>query len=77
LPTEQRDLDRSEVYAADEAFICGTLAEVSPNVSQGGVAIGAGKVGAITPARQHKYMGVSDGRSNKHPEWRTAVYTAK
>jgi branched-chain amino acid aminotransferase len=76
LPTEQRDLDRSEVYAADEAFICGTLAEVSPIVSLDGVPIGDGKVGPITRALQHKYLDVAYGRSNKHPEWRTAVYTA-
>jgi branched-chain amino acid aminotransferase len=76
LPTEQRDLDRSEVYAADEAFICGTLAEVSPIISLDGVPIGDGKVGPITRALQHKYLDVAYGRSNKHPEWRTAVYPA-
>ena len=76
LATEQRDVDRSEIYAADEAFICGTLAEVSPIVSLDGVPIGAGKVGPITRALQHKYLDIAYGRSNLHPEWRTPVYPA-
>lgn len=76
LATEQRDLDRSEIYAADEAFICGTLAEVSPIISLDGVPVGDGKVGPLTRALQQKYLDIAYGRSNKHPEWRTAVYPA-
>ena len=76
LETEQRDVDRSEIYAAEEAFICGTLAEVSPIVSLDGVPIGDGKVGPITRALQHKYLDIAYGRSNLHPEWRTPVYPA-
>jgi len=74
LETAQRDIDRSEVYAAEEAFICGTLAEVSPIISLDGVPIGTGKVGPITRALQHKYLDVVYGRTNMHAEWRTAVY---
>jgi branched-chain amino acid aminotransferase len=76
LETEQRDVDRSEIYAAEEAFICGTLAEVSPIVSLDGVPIGDGKVGPITRALQHKYLDIAYGRSNLHPEWRIPVYPA-
>ncbi len=76
LVTEQRDVDRSEIYAAEEAFICGTLAEVSPIVSLDGVPIGDGTVGPITRALQHKYLDIAYGRSNLHPEWRTPVYPA-
>jgi len=76
LETEQRDVDRSEIYAAEEAFICGTLAEVSPIISLDGVPIGNGKVGPITRALQHKYLDIAYGRSNLHPEWRTPVYPA-
>lgn len=76
LETEQRDVDRSEIYAAEEAFICGTLAEVSPIVSLDGVPIGDGKVGPITRSLQHKYLDIAYGRSNLHPEWRTPVYPA-
>lgn len=75
LDTTQRDIDRSEIYTAEEAFLCGTLAEVSPIVSLDGLPIGDGKVGPITAALQHTYQDVVYGRSNAHPEWRTAVYT--
>lgn len=75
LETGQRDIDRSEIYTADEAFLCGTLAEVSPIVSLDGVPIGTGKVGPITKALQHKYRDIVYGRSSAHPKWRTPVYT--
>jgi len=74
LETVQRDIDRSEIYTAEEAFLCGTLAEVSPIVSLDGVPVGDGKVGPITRALQARYSDVVYGRSEAHPEWRTAVY---
>jgi len=74
LDTAQRDIDRSEIYAAEEAFLCGTLAEVCPIVSLDGIPIGTGKVGPLTKALQHKYQDIVYGRSKAHPEWRTPVY---
>ena len=74
LDTVQRDIDRSEIYTAEEAFLCGTLAEVSPIVSLDGIPIGDGKVGPITRALQERYRDVVYGRADAHPEWRTAVY---
>lgn len=75
LDTIQRDIDRSEIYTAEEAFLCGTLAEVSPIVSLDGLPIGDGTVGPITKALQHAYRDAVYGRSSAHPEWRTPVYT--
>lgn len=75
LDTAQRDIDRSEIYTAEEAFLCGTLAEVSPIVGLDGLPIGDGTVGPITKALQHAYRDVVYGRSRAHPEWRTPVYT--
>lgn len=75
LETAQRDVDRSEIYTAEEAFLCGTLAEVSPIVSLDGIPIGTGKVGPVTRALQERYRDVVYGRSDLHPEWRTPVYT--
>lgn len=74
LETAQRDVDRSEIYTAEEAFLCGTLAEVSPIVSLDGIPIGDGKVGPITRALQERYRDLVYGRTEAHPEWRTPVY---
>jgi branched-chain amino acid aminotransferase len=74
LDTLQRDVDRSEIYTAEEAFLCGTLAEVSPIVSLDGLPIGDGKVGPVTRSLQETYRDVVYGRASVHPEWRTPVY---
>ena len=33
LETEVREIDRTELYVADEAFLCGSGAEITPSVS--------------------------------------------
>lgn len=76
LETAQRDVDRTEIYTADEAFICGTLAEVTPIVSLDGLPIGDGTVGPVTRALQRHYLDVAHGRDPAHAEWRTPVYAA-
>ena len=74
LETVQRDVDRTEIYTADEAFICGTLAEVTPIVSLDGVPVGDGAVGPVTRALQRQYLDVAHGRDAAFSEWRTPVY---
>ncbi len=74
VETAQRELDRTEIYTADEAFICGTLAEVTPIVSLDGIAIGDGAVGPMTRALQKHYLDIAQGIDPAHAEWRTPVY---
>lgn len=74
LQTEQRTMDRTEIYAADEAFFCGTLAEVTPILSLDGLPVGDGKVGPITQALQEKYRDLVHGYVDDRPEWRNPVY---
>lgn len=74
LETVQREMDRTEIYTADEAFMCGTLAEVTPIVSLDGIPIGDGTVGPVTRALQKHYLDVAQGIDPAHAEWRTPVY---
>jgi len=74
METAQRELDRTEIYTADEAFICGTLAEVTPIVSLDGIPIGDGAVGPVTRTLQKHYLDLAHGRDRAHAEWRTPVY---
>ena len=76
LAVEERDVDRSELYAADEAFFCGTAWEVTPITSVDRLPVGDGKVGALTRRLQALYFAVVKGESALHPEWRTPVYGA-
>ena len=76
MPVEERDIDRSELIAADEAFFCGTAWEVAPILSIDRVPVGAGAPGPVTRKLQQTYFDVCEGTSGAHPEWRTPVYAS-
>lgn len=48
IPTRERNLSLTEVYAADEAFTSGTMGELTPVLEADGRQIGNGKAGALT-----------------------------
>lgn len=73
IPTEERDVDRTELYVAEEIFFCGTGAEIQPVVEVDGYQIGSGGVGPITRRLEAAYHDMVRGRS-RHAEWRTPVY---
>jgi branched-chain amino acid aminotransferase len=76
LPVEIREIDRSEVYLAEEAFYCGTGAQVSPIVSIDHRAIGTGKVGPLVAELQALYFRVVKGEEEKYMDWLTPVSQA-
>ena len=47
---EQREIDRTELYLAEEAFFCGTGVQVAWIETIDGRAVGGGKIGPITDA---------------------------
>lgn len=73
LVVEQRPLTRGDVYVADEVFLTGTAAEVTPVVEVDGRAIGAGSVGDLTRDLQRRFFEVVRGLDESHPEWLTEV----
>ncbi|MDE0809099.1 MAG: branched-chain-amino-acid transaminase [Alphaproteobacteria bacterium] len=70
----ERDVDRSELMAADEAFFCGTAWEVTPVLGIDRVDIGKGAIGPMTKRLQDAFFAVSDGTSGTHSDWRMPVY---
>lgn len=77
-PAVERDIDRSELVAAEEAFFCGTAWEVTPVTSIDKLQVGDGAVGPLTKRLQDAYFNVCHGTTGAHPEWRLPVYgTAK
>jgi branched-chain amino acid aminotransferase len=70
----ERDVDRSELYTADEAFFCGTGWEITPVTSIDGLPVGDGTVGPLVRRLQRIYFDLVEGRVSHHPEWRTPVY---
>jgi branched-chain amino acid aminotransferase len=55
LVLERREIDRTELYVADELFLCGTLVEVRPIVSIDRLPVGTGAPGPVTRALQERY----------------------
>lgn len=74
LEVEERAIDRTELYISDEAFYCGTGAQVSPIVSVDGRKLGNGQVGPIAKDLQKLYFDVVKGRVPKYKKWCMPIY---
>jgi len=70
----ERSIDRSELYVADEIFLCGTGAQISPVIEVDHRPIGDGQVGPVVGQLQKLYFDIVRGRSNKYRSWLTPVY---
>ena len=74
FPVVERQVGRTEVYVAEEVFLCGTGAQVSPVLEVDRRPIGAGKIGPLTARIQQLYFDVVRGRHPKYRHWCTPVY---
>ena len=70
---EERDVDRSELYFAEEAFVCGTGQEILPVTAIDKLPVGDGRPGPVTAMLRQCYFDVVRGKVPDHPEWRTIV----
>ena len=66
-------ITRDQLYLADEVFLTGTAAEVTPVREVDDRPIGTSEVGPITRRLQQRYFEVVRGRDTSHPEWLTTV----
>lgn len=74
MEVEEREVDRTELYLADEAFTCGTAAEITPIVSIDHFDIGNGKIGPVTSALEQAFDNVLRGRDARYAHWLTPVW---
>ena len=72
--TIEREIPRTEIYFADEVFLTGTAAEVTPVISIDGKKIADGKVGKITGKIRTIYSDITMGKNKKYSKWITAAY---
>ena len=70
---EQRTIDRTELYIADEAFMCGSSANVTPILSIDKRKVGNGKIGKITKMISDEYSKIQNGENAKFANWITKV----
>ena len=71
----ERDLARAELYLADEVFVCGTAAELTPIREIDDHAIGDGRPGEVTVAVQAAFEDALHGRSERYREWLDPIPT--
>ncbi len=69
IETEERSIDRSELYLADECFMTGTAAHVTPVTEVDHRKVGSGELGKISLALQNLYFDVVRGKVKKYSHW--------
>jgi branched-chain amino acid aminotransferase len=73
IPTETRSIDRSELYVADEAFLCGTGVQVSPVIEVDHRPVGSGAIGPIGRLVRDRYFEAVRGRLPEYAHWLTPI----
>jgi branched-chain amino acid aminotransferase len=75
VETEERTLDRSELYMADEAFFTGTASHLTPILEVDSRPVGNGQIGEITRKLMTLYFDIIRGKNARYREqWCTPVY---
>ncbi len=74
LRVVERQIDRTELYVADELFLCGTGAQVSPVTEVDHHLIGEGEIGPITRRLEDAYFDAVRGRLPAYRHWLTPIY---
>jgi branched-chain amino acid aminotransferase len=77
LEVVEREIDRTELYVCEEAFFCGSGAEVLPIASIDHYPVGSGAPGALTQRIQQLYFDAVSGRLPQYRHWLTPVYPAQ
>ncbi len=75
LEVERRTIDRSELYIADELFMTGTAAHVTPVTEVDHIPIGSGEAGEISRKLQQRYFQAITGQIPEYSHWLSPVYS--
>jgi branched-chain amino acid aminotransferase len=74
LEIQRRSIDRSELYIADEIFMTGTAAHITPVTEVDRVPIGDGTAGPISSKLQKTYFDMITGKLPQYSYWISPVY---
>lgn len=70
----ERSVDRTELYLADEAFLCGSAMEITSIYSIDRNTIGTGGQGEKTEALYREYFNIVRGKNSNYMDWLTPIY---
>ena len=65
MPVIEREIDRTEIYLAEEAFVCGTGQELLPVTSIDKLPVGGGQVGELTKKLRQRYFDIVRGEAER------------
>tara|TARA_B100000686_G_scaffold309167_1_gene350851 strand:- start:1155 stop:2072 length:918 start_codon:yes stop_codon:yes gene_type:complete len=71
----ERRIPKSDVVVADEFFMTGTAAHVTPVLSVDGRDIGDGSIGPVTSKLQKLYFDIVKGKNGKYSDWLSPVFS--
>lgn len=74
IDTVERSIDPKEIFKADECFMTGTAAHVTPIIEVESRKVGEGSIGKVTKQLQSMYFDVILGKKKKYMSWCTPVY---
>lgn len=74
LELERRTIDRTELYIADEVFMTGTAAHITPVTEVDRVPVADGTPGTVSKELQRRYFDAITGQVPKYRDWLTAVF---
>lgn len=74
IRTIERQVAKSELYTAQEVFMTGTAAHITPVLEVDRRKVGDGAIGPVTKKLMELYFDVIKGRNKKYIEWCTPVY---
>ncbi|NDJ76401.1 MAG: branched-chain amino acid transaminase [Chloroflexi bacterium] len=77
LPVEVREIDRTELFVADEAFFCGTGVQVVAITEVDHRAVGTGEMGPVVQQVRDLYFNVVRGKVARYCDWNVPVYRAQ
>jgi branched-chain amino acid aminotransferase len=77
LPVVERSVDRTEIFLADEMFLCGTGVQVGAVTRVDNRAIGAGRMGPVVTELRRLYFDVVRGRRREYRHWCAPVYSGE
>jgi len=71
---QERPIDRSELYTAEEVFLTGTAAGIEAVLEIDGREVSGAQPGKVTKNLEASYSDIVTGRSTRHASWLTPVY---
>jgi branched-chain amino acid aminotransferase len=77
IPVREESLPRELLYIADEVFLTGSAAEITPVRSIDKISIGNGRRGPVTEMIQHEFFGIVNGELPDGHGWLTPVYQTR